>query len=485
MPFDSFSALAAELGRTQPVSGRPVVCVQGLGFVGSAMALAVASARDPKSGQPRFDVIGVELPTAEGRAKVDAVNAGELPVRSSDPKMAEAMTRARNTGNLVAVTNDEAYRLASVAIVDVHLDLLQEDGQPKVRYEGLKAAVRAVAERVPEGTLVIVETTVPPGTCEKVLAPEIDAIVTRRGLGPEAILLAHSYERVMPGSEYFDSIVNFWRVYSGHTPKAADACERFLSQVVNAEKYPLTRVGSTTASEMGKVLENSYRAMTIAFMEEWGRFAEELDVDLIEVVNAIRKRPTHSNIRQPGFGVGGYCLTKDPLFAAVAARDLFGMPPNVDFPFCRQAVKTNQEMPIRCLNRLEAELAGLKGKKLLLLGVSYRQDVADTRYSPSEDFVREAERRGAHVTCHDPLVTHWSELDRKLPPELPSAKGMDAIVFGVPHREYQTLNVLGWVAAERPLMFDANAVLSKAQRSALSAAGLRVFSVGRGHEVAP
>jgi len=279
--------------------------------------------------------------------------------------------------------------------------------------------------------------------------------------------------------------VNFWRVYSGHTPKAADACERFLSQVVNAEKYPLTRVGSTTASEMGKVLENSYRAMTIAFMEEWGRFAEELDVDLIEVVNAIRKRPTHSNIRQPGFGVGGYCLTKDPLFAAVAARDLFGMPPNVDFPFCRQAVKTNQEMPIRCLNRLEAELGGLKAKKLLLLGVSYRQDVADTRYSPSEDFVREAERRGAHVTCHDPLVTHWSELDRKLPPELPSAKGMDAIVFGVPHREYQTLNVLGWVAAERPLIFDANAVLSKAQRSALSAAGLRVFSVGRGHEVAP
>jgi len=449
------------------------------------MALAVASARDPKTGQPRFDVIGVELPTPEGRSKVAAVNAGELPVRSSDPKMAEAMTRARNTGNLIAVTDDEAYRLATVAIVDVHLDLLQENGQPHVRYDGLKAAVRAVAERVPEGALMIVETTVPPGTCEKVLAPEIAAIVKKRGLGPDAILLAHSYERVMPGSEYFDSIVNFWRVYSGHTPKAADACERFLSQVVNAEKYPLTRVGSTTASEMGKVLENSYRAMTIAFMEEWGRFAEELDVDLMEVVSAIRKRPTHSNIRQPGFGVGGYCLTKDPLFAAVAARDLFGFPQSVvDFPFCRDAVTTNQAMPIRCLNRLEKLLGSLQGKQLLLLGVSYRQDVADTRYSPSEDFVREAERRGATVTCHDPLVVHWTELDRKLPAELPSAKDMDAVVFGVPHREYQTLDVVRWIDGARPVVFDANAVLSKPQRTALSAAGLNVFSIGRGRESA-
>ncbi len=484
MSSDGFSALAASVGRSSGPSGRPVVCVQGLGFVGSAMALAVASARDPKTGQPLYDVIGVELSTPDGRAKVSAVNAGELPVRSSDPKMAEAMARARSTGNLIAVTSDEAYRLAKVAIIDVHLDLLQEGGKPKVKYDGLKAAVRSVAERVPEGALLIVETTVPPGTCEKVLAPEIDAIIAQRGLPPKSILLAHSYERVMPGSEYFDSIVNFWRVYSGHTPAAADACEKFLSGVVNAEKYPLTRVGSTTASEMGKVLENSYRAMTIAFMEEWGRFAEELNVDLMEVVSAIRKRPTHSNIRQPGFGVGGYCLTKDPLFATVAARDLFGLPESVNFPFCKEAVAANNAMPIRCLNRLEGLLGSLKGKRLVLLGVSYRQDVADTRYSPSEDFVREAEKRGATVVCHDPLVVHWTELDRKLEPELPDPSGADAVVFAVPHREYQTLNVASWLGKSRPVIFDGNAVLSKPQRSALTQAGARVFSIGRGEEAA-
>jgi UDP-N-acetyl-D-mannosaminuronate dehydrogenase len=136
------------------------------------------------------------------------------------------------------------------------------------------------------------------------------------------------------------------------------------------------------------------------------------------------------------------------------------------------------------LNRLEHLLGTLKGKRLLLLGVSYRQDVADTRYSPSEDFVREAERRGATITCHDPLVEHWAELDRTLARELPAPEGADAIVFAVPHREYQALDVLAWLGSARPLIFDGNSVLSKAQRTAFRGAGARVFSIGRGEEVA-
>ncbi|MBN2197014.1 MAG: nucleotide sugar dehydrogenase [Polyangiaceae bacterium] len=482
MPAHSFSAIAAAIGRSVPPSDRPIVCVQGLGFVGAAMALAVADARDPRTGQPRFDVIGVELPTPDGRAKVDAVNVGDLPVRSADPKMSDAMSRARRTGNLIAVTNDEVYGLASVAVVDVHLDLLLDDGRPTVRYDGLITAVRMVSQRLPVGGLIIVETTVPPGTCDRVLGPEIDREAARRGLKCDELLLAHSYERVMPGSDYFDSIVNFWRVFSGRSQEAADACERFLSQVVNTEKYPLTRLPSTTASEMAKVLENSYRAATIAFMEEWGRFAEEINVDLMEVVNAIRKRPTHSNIRQPGFGVGGYCLTKDPLFADVAARDLFGLPPTVDFPFCHRAVATNRAMPIRCLDRLDRLLGGLRGKRLLLLGVSYRQDVADTRFSPSEDFLREAEARGASVQCHDPLVVHWPEVNRQLATALPHPHGADAVVFAVQHREYQEMDVLAWLGAHRPLVFDGNGVLTRTQRSFLHTAGIRVFSIGRGEE---
>ena len=144
----------------------------------------------------------------------------------------------------------------------------------------------------------------------------------------------------MPGKDYFNSIINYWRVYSGINDESADRCRDFLETVISTNEYPLTRLKKTTASEISKVLENSYRATTIAFMEEWGRFAEAVDVDLFEVVDAIRMRPTHSNMRQPGFGVGGYCLTKDPYFAMLASRELFNRN-DLEFPFSTMAVRLN------------------------------------------------------------------------------------------------------------------------------------------------
>ena len=140
------------------------------------------------------------------------------------------------------------------------------------------------------------------------------------------------------------------------------------------------------------MFENSYRAVNIAFIEEWARFAETVGIDLFSVVEAIRKRPTHANLRQPGFGVGGYCLTKDPLFAHLAAREIWHQD-DLDFPFCRQAVCLNNDMPLVSLNKLEAQLGGLAGRTILLLGLSYRADVGDTRHSPSERFHTEARAR--------------------------------------------------------------------------------------------
>jgi nucleotide sugar dehydrogenase len=479
--FESFAHLAKTLGRNSIHENRPVICIQGLGFVGSVMALTAASVRN-KDGIPAFNVIGVELPTRKGVAKVEAINAGKLPVQSTDLRIEQAMALARITGNFLATTCPEAYQLASVCVVDIHLDLAQYgDGRPTVCYDEMKRAIRTIAMHMQPGGLILVETTVPPGTCVKVVAPEIQATLRERGLPEDSILLAHSYERVMPGENYLDSIVNYWRVYSGHTPQAADACERFLSQVINTKAYPLTRLASTTASEIGKVLENSYRAMNIAFMEEWGRFAEALDVDLFEVISAIRKRPTHSNIRQPGFGVGGYCLTKDPLFAEVAARELFHLSAQVQFPFCKQSVELNQAMPLVSLNKLEELLGGsLRGKKVLLLGVSYRPDIEDTRCSASEIFVREARERGADVVCHDPLIHYWQELEIELPKRIPSPIGMDAVVFAVSHREYFQLDFVEWLGKDRPIILDANQVLTKKQRAALEKLRCNLWSIGRG-----
>lgn len=458
---------------------RPRVCVQGLGFVGSAMAIAVASARD-EDGRPRYDVVGVELDTPDGRAKVEAINAGRLAIEAVDPALRAALGEARIAGNLSATTDPSAYATASIVVMDVPLDVDFGTTPPRLRLEAFRPAIRVLGQHLPAGALVIVETTVPPGTCAKIVAPELATALAARGLPGDAILVAHAYERVMPGDRYLESIVSYWRVYAGLTPEAADACERFLSSVVNVRDFPLTRLHSTTASELGKVLENSFRAMNIAFVDEWGRFAEAVGVDLFQVIRAIRRRPTHANLMQPGFGVGGYCLTKDPLMGKLAARELWSL--DLEFPFSERAVEVNRRMPHVTVDRVSNALGGdLRGKSLLLLGVSYRQDVGDTRYSPSETFVREAELRGARVACHDPLVPRWGELGRDVATTLPAPNGVDAVVFAVPHREYRDV-APAWLAGRTPLIFDANDVLTTDQRRAFAQAGCRVECIGRGSQ---
>lgn len=455
------------------------MCVQGLGVVGTAMAVAVAHARTA-DGEPRFNVIGVDLPTSLGRERIDGVNAGILPVTSTDPKLHAAFEGAVRAGNLVATDDPAAYALADVAIVDIHLDLEDRDGRPWVDLAAFRAAINTLGAHMRPGGLIVVETTVPPGTCRHVAAPVLAAALRARGLPGDAIHLAHAYERVMPGAQCFDSVVNFWRVYAADTLEAAEACERFLSQVINVRAYPLTRLTSTVASETAKVLENSYRAMTIAFVEEWARFAEASGVDLFEVVEAIRMRPTHSNMRQPGFGVGGYCLTKDPLLAAFSGHEWFGLGHQA-FPFSTQAVSVNRDMPLVTLRRITEQLGGrLRGRGLLLLGVSYRPGVGDTRFSPSETFYRAATDAGAIVTCHDPLVERWTETGLELPKELPPPDGFHAIVLAVAHDEYRALDWIRWLGNARPVIFDANCVLDEPMLARLRDTGCRVGAIGRG-----
>ena len=480
--YQTFADLSRNLGRNGLDAQRPVVCVQGLGFVGTAMALAIAQARD-FAGLPRFNVIGVDLPTQEGLAKIDAINHGLLPFACEDPKIATAMCQAHEDGNLLATTEPAVYSMASVILVDVNLDMVYQEGKPKVPLQGFLEAIRTLGSYMPKGCLVIVETTVPPGTCTKLVAPLLAEAAVARGLPEDAFLLAHSYERVMPGREYFDSIVKFWRVYGGHTEAAAEVCEAFLSQVIDVKQFPLTKLSSTMASEIGKVLENSYRAVNIAFMEEWGRFAERLNVDLFKVIRAIRVRPTHANIRQPGFGVGGYCLTKDPLMAAIAARDLLGLT-ELEFPFCQMAVTINRMMPMVSLGKVQELLGGeFNGKSLILLGVSYRQDIGDTRNSPSQIFMEEARARGAQIICHDPYVSYWPEMDITMHSDLPSPREAQAVVFAIPHEAYIKLDILAWLNGAQPLIFDANDVLTSRQLDDLKESGISVWRIGRGKEM--
>ena len=461
------------------IEARQTVCVQGLGFVGAAMAVACARAGTRNGDEPVFDVVGLDLATETGQQRISKINQGEFPFGTTDTHLIEQTRLAHEAGNLKASTDVSVLATASIVVADVHFDIGDLTGEGKLQFGPFIRAIETLGENIQPGTLVVVETTVPPGTCAKVIRPALDRCAEARGFKAGAFLLAHAYERVMPGDNYLASITDFWRVFAGDTPEAGDACETFLSQVVNVAEFPLTRLSHTTASETSKVLENSYRAVNIAFMDEWGRFAEKVGIDMFEIISAIRKRPTHNNIKQPGFGVGGYCLTKDPLFADLAAKDIFNLS-DVEFPLSRSAVKINQNMPLYSLNKVRSALGGLAKKRLLLAGVSYRQDVADTRYSPSQPFYEGAVIEGAEVICHDPLLGYWDELELDVALRLDACPDVDAVVFAVPHREFRMLQPQAWLGGRKPYILDANDCLSHEQRTQLATLGCRVESIGRG-----
>jgi UDP-N-acetyl-D-glucosamine dehydrogenase len=200
----------------------------------------------------------------------------------------------------------------------------------------------------------------------------------------------------------------------------------------------LTRLGNTQATEMAKVLENSYRAMNIAFMVEWSRFAEEAGVDIYEVVNAIRMRPTHKNIMLPGLGVGGYCLTKDPLLASWAKMNLFGSEEPLEQS--EKGVHINDQMPLFAFQFLQSQYTGsLKEKKVLLLGVSYLNDVGDTRFTPVQGLFERLVDAGCQVTLHDPHVALWEEKELKVNNNLDDVlkQSYDIVIISTGHKEYR------------------------------------------------
>ncbi len=187
----------------------------------------------------------------------------------------------------------------------------------------LEDTLRLIGQKIQSNCLVLIETTVPPGTTEFIAWPILKKAFLQRGI-PTEPLLAHSFERVMPGKEYVASIRDFWRVCSGCNTEARDRVEKFLRDILNTTEYPLTVMDRPIESETTKVVENSYRATILAFLDEWSVFAERNGVDLIKVINAIKMRPTHSNIIFPGPGIGGYCLPKDGALGYWAYHHILG-----------------------------------------------------------------------------------------------------------------------------------------------------------------
>jgi nucleotide sugar dehydrogenase len=519
-PLPAPADYAAEFARLQKLAaaqrkqGREIVVVVGLGFVGAVMAAVVADSRDA-GGRRRKFVIGVQRPSTRSFWKIQLLNRGVSPVKAEDPEVETLIARCVKTEKtLVATYTEEALKLADVVVVDVQCDYLKESlGNVRTGaadMAALEASMARIAEQIPPAALVLIETTVAPGTTEQVAYPIMKKIFERRGITSDP-LLAHSYERVMPGRHYVASIRDFWRVCSGINETARERVRQFLSEVLNVEKFPLTVLDRPIESETAKIIENSYRATILAFLDEWSLFAERNGVDLKKVIEAIKVRPTHSNLLFPGPGIGGYCLPKDGGLGMWAYKHIFGWEDDI-FQITPMAIDINDTRGLHAPQLVRDALRNLglplAAAEVLVLGAAYREDVGDTRYSGSEVMVRKLAEMGADVRVHDPYVEHWWEFEAqdtyptpghslkrffhrqeslaslRIEKELPKAfKGADAVVFAVRHEAYlqldpdEVVRLVGKPCA----VIDCFCILNDAHIRRYLELGCEVKGMGRGH----
>jgi UDP-N-acetyl-D-glucosamine dehydrogenase len=503
-----------EVVKNQRASGREIVLVMGLGFVGAVMAAVVADATDEKGNPTKF-VIGMQRPSTRSFWKIPLLNRGISPVSSEDPKVPLLIDRCVNEKRtLTATFIYDALKLADVVVVDVQCDYLKESlGNVRNGHadmEALEESLEIIGQNISPRTLVLIETTVAPGTTEQVAYPIIKKMLRKRGIESEP-LLAHSYERVMPGRNYVASIRDFWRVCSGVNEESTQKVVKFLNEVLNTEKFPLTVLDRPIESETAKIVENSFRATILAFLDEWSLFAEQNGVDLIKVINAIKVRPTHSNMIFPGPGIGGYCLPKDGGLGLWAYRHIHGFEDDI-FKITPLAVDINDTRSLHVAQLTRDALRNMgrpiASAEILVLGASYREDVGDTRYSGSELIVRRLTEMGAELRVHDPYVLHWWEFEKQdeYPASSHSLKrffrgqdkledlrveqdlekalhGADAVIFAVRHKHYLSLDPDEIVKyANGPIaVIDCFGILDDEKIKRYFQLGCEVKGLGRGH----
>jgi len=505
-------ASLAEAARNE---GKEIVVVMGVGFVGAVMAAIIADTVDKQTGKPGKFVIGCQRPSVRSYWKIPLLNRGVSPVKAEDPEVEPMIARCvLDKKTLIATYNSDCLKLADCVVVDVQCDYTKQDlgnmRTGKAEMAALEATIKTIGGKVPPDCLTLIETTVAPGTTEFVAWPIMKKAFAARGIETEP-LLAHSFERVMPGRQYVASIRDFWRVCSGCNSQARERVEKFLREVLNTEEFPLTVMDRPVESETTKIVENSYRATILAFLDEWSLFAERNGVDLIKVIKAIKVRPTHSNIIFPGPGIGGYCLPKDGGLGYWAYKHILGFDDDI-FKITPTAIDVNDTRGLHVATLTRDALRNMgrhvAGATILLCGASYRQDVGDTRYSGSEIVVRKLTEMGAEMRVHDPYLEHWYELEQqdtypdpghsrarffrnqdglvnlRIQSDLAeSLAGAQAIILAVPHAPYLELDpdkIVEW-AGPPPAVIDCFGILDDRRIRRYFELGCEVKGLGRGH----
>ena len=506
-----------KLVKQEKQKGREIVVVMGLGFVGSVMAGVVADSVDPETGDSIYSVIGMQRPSTRSYWKIPYLNKGMAPVDAEDPEVAPLIKRCvKEKKTLTASFSYDALCLADIVVVDVqcdyHKETLGDVRKGHADIEALEQSLQIIGDKIKPDCLVLIETTVPPGTTEYIAYPVIKKAFEKRGLNGSEPLLAHSFERVMPGKNYVASIRDFWRVCSGINDEAKRRVIKFLSNIINIEKFPLTVLDRPIESETCKIVENSYRATILSFLNEWSLFSERNGVDLIKVIEAIKVRPTHSNIIFPGPGIGGYCLPKDGGLGVWAYNSLMGFDDDI-FKITPLAIDINDTRSLHVAQLVRDALRNMgkivAASNIAVLGASYREDVGDTRYSGSEMIVRKLTEMGGEVVVHDPYVKHWWELEKQdtypagnnrswarffrgqeklsqivvLKSLEDAFKGADAVVLAVRHKDYLSLtpDKVFEMAGNPIVIIDCFGILDDEAIKRYFELGCEVKGLGRGH----
>lgn len=354
------------------------IAVIGLGYVGLPLAVAFA-----KAG---FRTVGIDV----DRRRVEAVVAGRSYIEDVlDTDIAELVERKR-----LHATSDYDV-LAECDAVSICVPTpLSKTSDPDLSY--VIGATDAVAERVHHGMLIVLESTTYPGTTEEILVPRI----LHNGLQVgRDIYIAFSPERIDPGrSDYV--LENTPKVLGGVTL----SCRRIATELYGCIVQQVVPVSSTAAAEMVKLLENTFRAVNIALVNEFLVICDKLGLDAWEIIEAAATKPFGYTKFTPGPGVGGHCIPLDPNYLSWKMRAL-----NYNARFIQLASEINASMPAYWVSKTVDALneigRAVKGSRVLVLGVGYKADVADLRGSPALEIIRLLQKRGACVTFHDPFVS--------------------------------------------------------------------------------
>ena len=398
------------------------VAIIGQGYVGLPLA--------QEASKVGVKVLGFDI----NQGVVDALNSGVSHIDDLSDDDIRAMIDAG-----FEATTDPA-RLDEVKTIVICVPTpLSEDGGPDLGP--INSAVKTISEHLQPGQTIILESTTYPGTTDEVVRPVLEAGGLVAG---KDFFLAFSPERIDPGNEQFGA-KNPPKVVGGHTPACGDAAAAFYGQFVDT----VVRAKGTREAETAKLLENTYRHINIALVNEMARFCHDLDIDLWDVIAAAKTKPFGFQAFYPGPGVGGHCIPIDPNYLSYNVRAKLGYP----FRFVELAQEINSTMPAyvvqRAQNILNEDSKPLRGSTVLLLGVTYKPDIADQRESPAVPLAQQLIAKGATVQYFDAKVADW-----KAVPEATRADDLDAAVAAA------DLTVL----VQNHKSFDVDDLASKAQR---------------------